>query len=313
MRQFPRHETNVIRFRSLMDSFLRELVDAGLASLFDPNPVVFKAEHEVGVRRLQRLLNRPTEEVQRLPRFLVRNAFLCGCLDYTEDEPTEHLIIGYGVAYARTTRVTALQHVIGQAGSVAVPKHVEQAAQEFVVTQPRAELVVFHNHPPNWLNAIFENLPIASSSDRRVMLRTKYVQPAMAVKGLLCLGGIRYYVGENGFVREFRVPGILQMLAIIAREQDRRTQRSPAGEPARMKSWSNAQDSRFGGEGVRGAKSDGTHTTIWKDGTHRSWDADKFGDPVRDHSTDHRTGKITEHRGEDDLTRPPSLEKPTNA
>lgn len=217
--------TGTSRQPAFLDRILRELVDAGLASLWDPNPVAFRPEHEAGVRPLRRLLRRPTEAVQSLTRPLARNAFLCGCLDYTEKEPIEHLIMGYGTLSGRTTWIEAVQHTIGSSGSVPVPAHVLRTAQEFVLSKPKAELIVFHNHPANWFNALFDNLPLASTPDRRLLLRAKYLQPLMALKGVLGLGGIHYYVGENGFVREFRVPGVLQMLELL------RGLGKPAGPP----------------------------------------------------------------------------------
>lgn len=198
-----------------LDTILRELVDAGIASLWDPNPVVFRPEHEGGVRPLRRLLQQPTEAVQPFTRPLLRNAFLCGCLDYTEKEAVEHLVIGYGAISGRTARIEAVQHTVGNAQSVPVPEHVRRAAQGFVLSRPKAELIVFHNHPLNWINALFDNFPLASAADRRLLLRTKYLQPLMALKGLLRLGGVRYYVGENGFVREFIMPGVLQTLELL--------------------------------------------------------------------------------------------------
>ncbi len=199
------------------NALIRELIAAGLASLYDPQVIDFRRTHEVGVRPIRQLLDLRADKMQKLRRPLSRNAFLCGCLDYTEDQPTEHLIVGYGIAAGRATRVGAVQHVIGEAGSVAVPARLEQAARGFVVSQPRAELIVFHNHPTSWLNAMFDNVPLASSADRRLLLKTKYLQPVMALKGLLGLGGIRFYVGENGFVREIRGPGGLQLLALFDR------------------------------------------------------------------------------------------------
>lgn len=91
----------------------------------------------------------------------------------------------------------------------------EHAARRFVMSEPRAELIVFHNHPRGWFNAMFDNLPLASSADRRLLLNTRYLQPFIVLKTLLGLGAIRFFVGENGFVREFRVPGLLQLFAFL--------------------------------------------------------------------------------------------------
>jgi len=58
--------------------------------------------------------------------------------------------------------------------------------------------------------------------------------------------------------------------------------------------WSNAND-EYEDKDVKGARSDGQHTTVWKDGSHRSWDTDDKGRVSNDHTTDHKTREITEH------------------
>ena len=55
-------------------------------------------------------------------------------------------------------------------------------------------------------------------------------------------------------------------------------------------SWEEKYD-----DDVRGARSDGYHTTVYNEGSHRSWDSDSQGNRSDDHSTDHKTGKITDH------------------
>src|SRR3989442_725540 len=204
-----------MRGNSPIDALVAEFIDAGGASLLDPWPVRFRTQHEAGVAPVRRLLKRGAGQAQQLLRPLTRNAFLCGCLDYTEGQSIEHLIVGYGSASGSTTDVRAIQHACGEAGRVAVPPAMEEAARRFVISEPRAELIVFHNHPRGWLNAMFDNLPLASSADRRLLVTTKYLHPFVALKSVLGRGGVRFYVGENGFVREFTTPGLLQLLALL--------------------------------------------------------------------------------------------------
>lgn len=60
-------------------------------------------------------------------------------------------------------------------------------------------------------------------------------------------------------------------------------------------SWSNAHD-EYEDKDVKGAHSDGKHTTVWKDdNTRRSWDTDDRGQVTKDHTTDQNTHEITEH------------------
>jgi hypothetical protein len=60
-----------------------------------------------------------------------RNAFLIGCLEYADDKPEEHLLIGYGFRHGSTTKVESLHHIIGQTGSVHLPDAVAHAMWDF--------------------------------------------------------------------------------------------------------------------------------------------------------------------------------------
>jgi hypothetical protein len=53
------------------------------------------------------------------------------------------------------------------------------------------------------------------------MLVVKHFEPLVALKSLLGTGSIRFFLGENGFVREFKIPGVLQMLDLIGRVSGR--------------------------------------------------------------------------------------------
>ena len=105
----------------------------------------------------------------RLGRFrepVNRNAFLIGCLGYADDKPEEHLFIGYGFRHGSTTKVESLHHVTGGTGAVHLPDAVAHAMWDFYGRHEDNELLVFHNHPCNPLNFLFDNLPLASRQDR---------------------------------------------------------------------------------------------------------------------------------------------------
>jgi len=194
------------------EDIINELIDTGLSSIFDPNPIYFKPEHENGVVPLRRLLSRRTSKIQRLRRKLVRNAFLCGCLDFTENKPIEYLIVGYGVKRGVGTNIYTVQYVVGNEYSVSIPDSVVKNVDRHFLHVPQSEIIIFHNHPYNWLNAVLDNVPLPSTTDRRTMLQKKYLEPFQFVRFLLNEGGVRFYLGENGFVREIRTPSIIQFL-----------------------------------------------------------------------------------------------------
>ena len=68
-----------------------------------------------------------------------------------------------------------------------------------------AEVLLFHNHPDNPFHVLFDNLPVASATDRRVMLQYVLHQ-AHRAKAASGGGRVSFYIGENESVREFTQP-----------------------------------------------------------------------------------------------------------
>lgn len=203
---------------SKIANLLRELMETGLSSLFDPNPVYFQSEHEKGVLPVRKLLDNPSSQtqIQKLQKKMVRNPFLCGCLDYTEDEPIEHLIIGYGVKRGKGTDIHSVQHVVGKKNSVEMPQSVIDDITTRSIQELHSEIIILHNHPCNWLNSVFDNIPLASTTDRMTLLRQKYLDPFQFMHNLVGIGGLRFYLGENGFVREIKTPSIIKTVQMLA-------------------------------------------------------------------------------------------------
>ena len=81
-----------------------------VSSAFDPNPVLFRPADEVGVGPVRRTCLKPLEAPHRLRIPLNRLAFLVVCMDFTEDETVEHLIIGLRSKYGATTTVGSIVH-----------------------------------------------------------------------------------------------------------------------------------------------------------------------------------------------------------
>ncbi len=183
-----------------MEPILEELIQTGIASLFDPNPIHFTREHEIGIRPLKKILkdNSPHQEMSRE---LTRNQFLRGCLAATENEKVEHLLVGFGEHHSSTTYITAVMHVAGGPSNVAIPPSIGAAVQDWMIREHYAEVIVFHNHPINILNILFDNSPLASSMDRNTMLMN-LLKPEFAFKALMGGGQVRFYLGENHQVRE---------------------------------------------------------------------------------------------------------------
>ncbi len=189
---------------------LRDLLDAGLSSLFDPHSIEFRGTDEVGVRPVRSACQATAGEPVRLRHPLNRNAFLCGCLDFTEDEPVEHVIAGFGRRHGKTSRIEAIAHRLGSADHVDIGPDVWEAVRRWLAGTSRGEVLLVHNHPPNVLNRFFDNLPLASATDRDTWLGT-----------LLRGGGLRFFLVENRYVRELRTPPLLRLLERLATVQEK--------------------------------------------------------------------------------------------
>lgn len=75
----------------------------------------------------------------------------------------------------------------------------------------RAEVVIFHNHPRNILNNVADNEPIASSADRGLLAKMAYLDPLNLLRAFLGHGTVRFFLGENGYVRAFTTPDVFDV------------------------------------------------------------------------------------------------------
>ena len=73
------------------------------------------------------------------------------------------------------------------------------------------EVILFHNHPLNPLNLLVDNLPMASQADR-LTLKSRALRPTQLVRRVFGQGRVIFYLGENGFVKQFHLPSILSLL-----------------------------------------------------------------------------------------------------
>ncbi len=73
-----------------------EIGSCFLSACFDPYPLSPRLADESGVTAVRRGCGQNDGTLHRLRVSLNRNAFLVGCLDFTEHAQQEHLIIGFG-------------------------------------------------------------------------------------------------------------------------------------------------------------------------------------------------------------------------
>ncbi|MBX3403841.1 MAG: hypothetical protein KF699_10565 [Phycisphaeraceae bacterium] len=206
--------------RMNIDSVVREVVGSILSKALDPNPVTFKRADEAGLGPVRTGCQKPAGSLHTFRRELNRNAFLCGCHDFTDEAPVEHLIVGFGFQHGSTTVVESMAHAIGTEGAVSIPDHVAAAIRQYVQKEHANEVLLFHNHPRNPINIVFDNTPLPSGTDRRTLVS---FHSDLKVLGKALMGGgrVRFYIGENGFVQEFRTPDLLPVLERLAQPAPR--------------------------------------------------------------------------------------------
>jgi hypothetical protein len=196
----------------LIDNLV-EILETAVTSSFEPQPVQFKAEHEHEVPRVRARLTRTRDG--NLGRFrppVNRNGFLLGCLDYTELKGEEHLIVGYGIRHGFTTKIESLHHVVGGRESVSIPATVAHTLWDHYGSHQKHEVILFHNHPETLLSQLLDHLPLPSRADRMV-LESRALQPIQLFRRLLGQGRVLFFRQQNGFVREFTLPSVLDVLA----------------------------------------------------------------------------------------------------
>lgn len=193
-----------------------EIAESAILASFEP--CALSSCYEDELRRALRAFEGARDgELIRLRPFVNRNAFLIACGNYTENKREEHLVVGYGRRYGSTTRVASLHHVLGAADSVAVPAHVAHTMWDYYRQNPAHELLVFHNHPFNPLNLILDNGPLASRADR-IAMQERSFNIEQVLRTFRGEGRVLFYLGENGSVKQFRLPSVLGRLIIGAHE-----------------------------------------------------------------------------------------------
>jgi hypothetical protein len=190
--------------------FALEIAESALLSCFEPKPISSWYDDELP-RARQAILRARDGNLARFRNQVNRNAFLVACRDYAEQKPEEHLIVGYGFRHGSTTKVESLHHVVGQTNTVHLPMNVAHAMWDFYEQHESNELLVFHNHPYNPLNFLLDNWPLTSRQDR-LFLQARGLNPPQLVRRMLGQGRILFYLGENGYVKEFRLPSVVALL-----------------------------------------------------------------------------------------------------
>jgi len=202
-----------------------KLIEAIIVACIEPKPVDFRSVVDDEVNRVRTAIKRGTTEKGAAFRCPVtRKHFLCGCLDFTDRRAEEHLIVGYGYRYGNTTSIERVHHVAGEQRRVSVPDYIRAGIRQHHFHRSDAEVIVFHNHPrtgnePDWfytVKSLLQDLPIASNDDRKELQHHAF-NPVGLFRQFFGQGQVLFYLGESGFVKEFRLPPLLPILEQLNR------------------------------------------------------------------------------------------------
>lgn len=201
---------------SVLAGVVLELADAVLSRELDPEPIKFRAVDRKDSGIVTDAL-RATPEAWHKPKKQVSlGKFLYGCRAYTRKLPVEYLVVGLGHRKGSGLRLARIYYAVGNEDSVAVPQSLTEAIHAHVLSDHHAEAIVFHNHPTTLTHAILNHGPIASRADRQVWLNSLKDLRLLA-KRVLGGGRTRFYLGENGTVREFDAPSLLDLIEAVSR------------------------------------------------------------------------------------------------
>jgi hypothetical protein len=207
MTAFDEHNFGWERLKQTVGAKVLEIAESAVLGRFEPYPISSCYDDELPhVRRA--ISKGRSGQLVNFSSLVNRNAFLLGCLDYTQGKSEEHLLVGYGFRYGSTTKVAALHHVIGGAYSVGIPSNIAQAMQDHYRQDIQNELLILHNHPYNVLNLLLNNWPFPSWTDRR-QLEHRALNPEQLLRALAGNGRMLFYLAENGAVKQFRLPTFL--------------------------------------------------------------------------------------------------------
>lgn len=186
---------------------LFSLADNVLSRELDPAPIHFMVRDRKDSGLITAPLRALPDTWHKLKRQVDLYKFLYACRACTGKLPVEYLVAALGHNKGKGLRLTRPYYTVGDANRVAVPKALQADVEAHLLSDHRAEAVLFHNHPPTIAHAITNHGPLASRADRQVWA-SWFKHLPLLVKRVLGGGRVHFYLGENGAVREFDAPSM---------------------------------------------------------------------------------------------------------
>ncbi len=199
--------------------FALDVVEGLVSREFDPPVRRFSAADRKHSGIVGTAIKGLPDTLQQLKRQVSLGQFLYGCNQATKNLPIEYLIVGFGHR-TRGLQMKALKYFVGTESSVSIPQSVEQEIQQQVLSDHKAEVVIYHNHPRGVTHALFNHGPLASPADRTVW-QSYFLKPLLLLKRVLGGGRLHFYLGENGRVREFDGPNMIALARLLFEKEQK--------------------------------------------------------------------------------------------
>ena len=133
-------------FEDAVGRIALEISEIAVLGCFEPKPISSCYDDELP-RTRKAILRARHGKLARFSDHVNRNTFLVACRDYADENPEEHLIIGYGFSHGSTTKVESLHHVLGETGTVRLPEAVGHLMWDFYGHHESNELLIFQQPP----------------------------------------------------------------------------------------------------------------------------------------------------------------------
>lgn len=214
----------VDQFKTQLAQWITEVGTSKLLTIFEPEtrsiPGVRIGESRFISGKLKSLT---ADSFYEFPRVYGRNSTLVGLWMFlAQEHPHEYLITAFGKSKGQTAGRPAQYYGIhvsyGSSAAVGFSQLCLDYLEKHVRAVSNSEIMVIHNHPGNgpahFLSQLFEMGPLPSNKDRDTMMRFKFYSAVTE----LAVGGfknIRFYVVEDGRLREFSIPPVNRIIRAI--------------------------------------------------------------------------------------------------
>jgi hypothetical protein len=206
------------------EELLSELFTSKVLTAFEPQTDVVPGVRVGQARYIAtRLARAADDDFIKFPRRYGRHTVVAGiCMFLKKDHGREYLVTAFGRRKGRSlrgpTQFDGLHVSHGDRHAVNFSERSLGYLRDHVDKVRDAEVLIFHNHPGNWVSDLLSRLmdwsPLPSNADRETMWQFRYE----SVLRWLASGRfqhLRFYLVEAGRLREFHMPAVDRIASLL--------------------------------------------------------------------------------------------------